>query len=76
MDSNKRKWIIFAAYLIIVLIIFIYRTEIEEITVLFLNWIKDNPLLGPLALSLIFSFTTTLCIPGPILIAGAGWAFN
>ena len=62
--------------LAIIATLVVLRDDVEEVTEKFLEWVKQNPLLGPFMLSLAFCVCTVLCIPGSILTIGAGIAFQ
>jgi hypothetical protein len=49
---------------------------IEGILVGFINWIKENPSLGVLAVILVYIVATVLFVPGSILTLGTGYAFG
>jgi phosphotransferase system glucose/maltose/N-acetylglucosamine-specific IIC component len=42
----------------------------------FIDWIRDNPILGPFILIIVYIIATVLFLPGIILTLGAGFALN
>ena len=42
----------------------------------FINWLKDNPVLGGIAFIFIYMIATILWFPGIILTIGSGFAFT
>jgi len=53
----------------------IYRTWVGDTVESLLNWVKENPAIGALVMSLVYIVATLLFIPGSLLTLGAGWAF-
>ena len=54
----------------------IFRKEVLKVLEEFLNWVKDNPVLGPVFLIILYIFCVVLFFPGSILTLGAGFALK
>ena len=76
----KKKWIIRGIVLLVIVVLIVvaivFRSQILEILQDFLEWVKENPVLGPIILCIVYIFCTVLFVPGSILTIGAGFAFN
>lgn len=49
---------------------------IEGVLVGFIDWVKDNPSVGVVAVVLVYVLATVLFVPGSILTLGTGYAFG
>jgi len=79
-QDKKKKWIgrtiIFVLIVTGILIIIFEGKKVKQILQDFLLWIKDNPVLGPFLLALVYIFAVVFFMPGSILTLGSGFALN
>uniref|UniRef100_A0A7S3J780 VTT domain-containing protein n=2 Tax=Euplotes harpa TaxID=151035 RepID=A0A7S3J780_9SPIT len=73
-------WIIRIAIVLVILGIAIWaivdKDRLTAVFKSFIDWMRDNPVLAPFVLIVVYIIATVLFIPGIILTLGAGFAFN
>ena len=70
------RLVILTVLLTIVILAVVYRDWVSEQTTKFLAWLRDNPALGTVCLSLIYIVATLIFLPGSLLTLGAGVALQ
>ena len=77
---NWRYWIIRLAILLvlitIIVLVIVYNEWVSDTIEKFLEWLRDNPVLGTICLSLIYIVATLFFLPGSLLTLGAGVALQ
>lgn len=66
--------LIIVLLIVIIVLIIVYREWVSEKMQVFLEWLRENPALGTLCLSLIYIVATLIFLPGSLLTLGAGVA--
>ena len=54
----------------------IFRNEVKEFTKQFLEWLRDNPVIGPVILTCVYILATLFFIPGSLLTIGGAVALQ
>ena len=70
-----RLIILFVLITLIVLVI-IFNEWVSDTIENFLEWLRDNPVVGTISLSLIYIVATLIFVPGSLLTLGAGVALQ
>ncbi len=68
--------VVLIACLAFVVVDSITAKRIEHASLRFLGWVERHPLLGVLAVVVVYILATILFVPGSILTVGAGYAFG
>ena len=75
-----RYWIIRLTILLvlitIIVLVIVYNGWVSDTIEKFLEWLRDNPVLGTICLSLIYIVATLFFLPGSLLTLGAGVALQ
>ena len=54
----------------------IEREKVKEITIAFLDWLRDNPVIGPIILCGVYIIVVLFLIPGSLLTFGGALALQ
>ena len=68
------RLVILTILIVIIVLVIVFNSWVSEQTELFLEWLRDNPVLGTICLSLIYIVATLIFLPGSLLTLGAGVA--
>jgi len=68
--------IIIIVLVVVLAIAIIEREKVKEITVAFLEWLRDNPVVGPIILCLVYIVVVLFLIPGSLLTIGGALALQ
>mmetsp|Transcript_1872 Transcript_1872/g.2572 ORF Transcript_1872/g.2572 Transcript_1872/m.2572 type:complete len:151 (+) Transcript_1872:62-514(+) len=79
-QGSKKKWLIKGAVLLAIgfaiVLVFVFKSEVEEILESFLDWVEKHKVLGPFLLALVYIIAVVFFLPGSILTIGAGLTFK
>jgi ABC-type sulfate transport system permease component len=67
---------ILVLFIVILLVDSMTTKHLEHLTVEFMNWVSVHPLLGVVAVTVVYALATILFVPGSVLTIGTGFAFR
>ena len=79
-ETKKSPWwvkmIIFFVIATVVVLLIVFRDPVMKALKSFLKWVEENPVLGPVLLSLVYIVCVVFFFPGSILTLGSGFALK
>lgn len=67
---------ILALFVTLLLVDSMTTKHLEHLTIEFMNWVSAHPLLGVVAVTVVYALATILFVPGSVLTIGTGFAFR
>ena len=68
--------IIIAILIAAIVLVIVFLDEVKEILTKFLEWLRDNPVIGPLILFCVYIVAVIFFIPGSLLTIGGAVALQ